>query len=1090
MYDDDTAALIRSAPTLNGLNRERLPEQLSEAFAKIAAARISLREGAAVDDGVISLIGEMQRLALTNEALVASAPTREDRAAAAFVAGSAHQLCFNARNIRRDAPTSSYLEPRSISPEISAMLLFLIAEATADSAELAARVTLDDLPTIERTLVAALRSLARGELVAVTSAAMPTRDAVVGTDANAAAQALYFTILMGVRLLAAELLRAENAEPGQAINSFRAVQKLSLPPIAEDDKEWIRANLGAFGGPYHLASLLIAVAGDLAESAVTSIDPPDGVPGDKWLKAMKKVARTRPYLWRNHRDAIKAGYLEPAISAAVSFPTGAGKSTLAELKINVALLREKKVIFLAPTNALVGQTTRALRRAFKGANVGQERFDELGFLSDEEELPQIFVMTPEACLAQMSIEPEVFEDVGLLVFDECHLLHADDTGGRRALDAMLCVLNFAALVPEADFLLLSAMMKNTDEIAGWVKEMTGRECLPLSLPWKPTRQLRGCVVYPQETVTELEAGLRKAHLAKKTKSPSTKDKAALLSTPLAFFGLKQTWATKRKIDYSLVSLLAEEVHLSASSQYWGLTPNAGMVSSKVAAAAATNGIKTLIFFQTIPNAVATKNRLVDDLGKSHIALTEDEKSWFDAVVLELGSAEHGYLDIEDGKLISPAVVHHGLLLPEERELCESLFQRPDGALIMSATPTVAQGMNFPSELVIIAEDSRFEAGANKREVLEAQELLNAAGRAGRAGQNANGIVLVIPGRVVGINLEDAKIGKHWTTLQKVFGQSDQCLEIDDPLTMVLDRIHSKATANEELQRYAIARLSSGGLEASLNKTLAGYRARHNGKDDWLASRVAAAVAFHNEQAPETEEDLTVHQVSSTLGISLPVVQRLARDLTEEVLTRNVTVTDWRVWLFDWIEANADLFDQIFRPTTINELFDGEFAAKEESKDRAEQALPTLRALTRLWMRAEPLNALQLALGTAPDKLKACVDARRFALRVVPELAYLFGLPAFLLQRKASVEGDQQNELPAALVKLGSCIRHGYRSVEYAALAFYLRSEKLSRRQVHEQFALIKPHLKRAAALETWDVTVSRVELAILAEMNGRADFPL
>ena len=254
--------------------------------------------------------------------------------------------------------------------------------------------------------------------------------------------------------------------------------------------------------------------------------------------------------------------------------------------------------------------------------------------------------------------------------------------------------------------------------------------------------------------------------------------------------------------------------------------------------------------------------------------------------------------------------------------------------------------------------------------------------------------------------------------------------------------------------------------------------------------MAAAVAFHNEQAPETEEDLTVHQVSSTLGIALPVVQRLARDLTVEVLTRNATVTDWRVWLFDWIEANADLFDQIFRPTTINELFDGEFAAKEESKDRAELALPTLRTLTRLWMRAEPLNALQLALGTAPDKLKACVDARRFALRVVPELAYLFGLPAFLLQRKASVEGDQQNELPAALAKLGSCIRHGYRSVEYAALAFYLRSEKLSRRQVHEQFALLKPHLKGAKAPETWDVTVSRVEMAIMAEINGRADFPL
>jgi hypothetical protein len=62
--------------------------------------------------------------------------------------------------------------------------------------------------------------------------------------------------------------------------------------------------------------------------------------------------------------------------------------------------------------------------------------------------------------------------------------------------------------------------------------------------------------------------------------------------------------------------------------------------------------------------------------------------------------------------------------------------------------------------VIIAEDSRFDQAKDRREVLQAQELLNAAGRAGRAGQNANGIVLVIPGKVVGIDLKDATIGSE------------------------------------------------------------------------------------------------------------------------------------------------------------------------------------------------------------------------------------------------------------------------------------------------------------------------------------------
>jgi len=86
-----------------------------------------------------------------------------------------------------------------------------------------------------------------------------------------------------------------------------------------------------------------------------------------------------------------------------------------------------------------------------------------------------------------------------------------------------------------------------------------------------------------------------------------------------------------------------------------------------------------------------------------------------------------------------------------------------------------------------------------------------------------------------------------------------------------------------------------------------------------------------------------------------VVKRLSADLIERVIAHNKTVKDWREWLFDWIEANADLFDQIFRPSTIDELFDRSFTATKDGKERAKVALPTLRKLTRLWMRAEPLK---------------------------------------------------------------------------------------------------------------------------------------
>src|SRR5579859_2791980 len=76
--------------------------------------------------------------------------------------------------------------------------------------------------------------------------------------------------------------------------------------------------------------------------------------------------------------------------------------------------------------------------------------------------------------------------------------------------AMLTLLNLTKIAPNADLLLLSAMMKNTDEIAGWIASLTGRSCLPLDLAWKPTRQVRGCVVYPADQVATLNAKLTEA----------------------------------------------------------------------------------------------------------------------------------------------------------------------------------------------------------------------------------------------------------------------------------------------------------------------------------------------------------------------------------------------------------------------------------------------------------------------------------------------------------------------------------------------------------------------------------------------------
>ncbi|WP_217844775.1 DEAD/DEAH box helicase [Paracoccus marcusii] len=96
--------------------------------------------------------------------------------------------------------------------------------------------------------------------------------------------------------------------------------------------------------------------------------------------------------------------MEPGTSCAVGFPKGAGKSTTAQLKIHTALLQDLKVVFLTPTHALVDQTARDLRVAFPNTRVEGQRAEDLEEGTLLKELPDILVITPEACLYASHIE--------------------------------------------------------------------------------------------------------------------------------------------------------------------------------------------------------------------------------------------------------------------------------------------------------------------------------------------------------------------------------------------------------------------------------------------------------------------------------------------------------------------------------------------------------------------------------------------------------------------------------------------------------------------------------------------------------------
>ncbi|MES0041475.1 DEAD/DEAH box helicase [Mesorhizobium sp. M0091] len=1097
MFDPITTALINSAPLLDGLDLDDLPKRLTEAFADIVSARIRLRGigGDEHNPALSKTLLMLGRLAAAQEAYVALLPERENRAAAAFVAASAHEACLLARGGRG----RSRVDAAMVSSEVCATLLFLVAEAHADAAETAKRIqTSDDgISPVETALLTAIQFLAQGRLGAIGGIEIPEIFSLESEPSDLALQALQLMLLKGVKSLALQLRRRVNIVPAEggvesAVSIFTRVKQLCVEPI-DGVLDLADPVYSLYPGPLHLANLLLSVERNLIETALSRIRTPGNVEEDGWWHIIRRMARQRPYLWRNHREAIEKGYLEKGTSSAISFPTGGGKSTLAELKIATALLRNEKVVFLAPTHALVAQTTRSLKNTFQSYEILGDIDEDITF-NDVVVLPEVVVTTPERCLMLLSLQPEAFADLGLVVFDECHLLHPrDEDRSRRGIDAMLAILNLTMAAPEADLLLLSAMMKNTQDIAAWIKTITGRDCLPLDLAWKPTRQVRGCVVYPAEQISGLKTKLAQARID----FPTHKDvpaaiKREILSQPYGLFSLRQTWSTTNREDYALLPLQSSTQPLSSGRRRngsWYPTPNGNQTSGSIAAAAVAGGMKTLVFVQTTVFCDSCVKDFSSRLDTRTVTFTEEEAKWRALAVEEMGAAEHCYLQLDnDGLFRGGAASHHGLLLREERELHESLFKRAEGIDVLFATSTLAQGMNLPSQVVIISGDSRFDPDVDKMQKLEAHELLNAAGRAGRAGDGAQGFVLLVPSKVIDFDDQNNRISGHWMELQAIFEQSDQCLVIEDPMRHVLDQIHHGITMSG-MPAYVLGKLplsiTSSDVDPArtlLNRTLAVYQARANGDVAWADSRVAAAIAARSSvELPEQQK--WIERVAGSTGISVLVLQQLV-DIADQG-GFDGTAGEVVGALLNWLAGQPILLMDLVRPESLEGLFGDKYKKLATDADRAAVALPAISALVPLWMSGVPLRDLEIAFLGPSKKLGRCEYARHFVSRIVPDLAFVAGLPARLLAARAK-ESEDPTALTTVLSTLAGIVREGSDSPE--VLATRLNAGRgVSRVAARQHYNSIKAFAPAGSPIEEFEQTRERMRNADLISKFAALD---
>ena len=196
-------------------------------------------------------------------------------------------------------------------------------------------------------------------------------------------------------------------------------------------------------------------------------------------------------LWPSQVGAA-ARAVDPNDDLVIALPTSAGKTRIAELCILRALADGKRTIYVTPLRALSAQVERVLARTFVplGEAVTSLYGASGATVADTKTLASasIVVATPEKLDFALRQDPDVLNDVGLIVFDEGHMIGV----GSREIRYEVLIQRLLRRGDAAGrrIVCLSAMFTPGDpyfkDFGDWLRSDAPGE--PVNVQWRPTRQ--------------------------------------------------------------------------------------------------------------------------------------------------------------------------------------------------------------------------------------------------------------------------------------------------------------------------------------------------------------------------------------------------------------------------------------------------------------------------------------------------------------------------------------------------------------------------------------------------------------------------
>lgn len=648
----------------------------------------------------------------------------------------------------------------------------------------------------------------------------------------------------------------------------------------------------------------------------------------------------------------------------LSFPTSAGKTLMAQYIVAAHVASGAgSACVVVPTRSLGRELQHDLDRRLSTLAGRVEDAGPLGLPLPAP--PSAVVMTPEKLAAHLRLEPaRMLEEYSLYVVDEAHLVGDPERGW--VLESALGFLHGATGRSHHRIVLLSAALGNRSHVAAWMG-VDGVPAMSFHHDWRGPRRAHALLsTLPDWEHDEVTRPTRKGALIRHR--VPLRGQIHVRTSP----GQQQALRTREPIG-SLVLVergsAYEKDRANSDRDY--------QMRARMATVFGTHG-QVLVIEPTKAAAQRMATALAEEI-------ENDDPDC--AALVALATTRMGAAHPLVGVLRRGIGFHHAALPADiQAELEDAIRKGPLQYLV--ATTTLIEGINFPVRTVLVGERG-YRSGEGYVTTLDAAKLLNAVGRAGRAGRETEGWVVLwlnrsfSPEEFAPLSADDEDLtatsrlstgealGALASFEELIRQGQDAIMEIAEGATA--DFIGHVWFVANSLSELHVATANPARL--SIESTLAWQQLDDDTRERWKAVSERALSRFD-------ETPVEVRRRWSRTGTSLPNAM-LLEQLATQVRADLPSLTDRRDPVAAFMLVSDH--DRLGRLLTVNEKYATHFRSRRNAPRSAAFDVD-LRALIVDWLRGKEIGEIgETYLNAVTDETYRYEQLSEFVSEVLEHL---------------------------------------------------------------------------------------------------------